>query len=795
MAHNFVNKLREKFQHVNVGNVIGDLCEESINEFCCPSNDDVGILSGKQMNYDIHTKQNKQLFEEMCEKFGDVIINVVIGKYFFRQHDKFLPRLKDALEVNNSLKGKDTDMYHDWELFLNILKDKVLEEINKVKNSNEIEFKGDFPNQLEFKLGEEVLENVGDCYYKEHTENFFLRYYFKKNTDEFVIGLKITDTYCQIIHHSDQMFESLKIAPIVLADNENKSPLVCSLTYNKWNSDTQAFLNNGGHLPNDISIFHYTTIGRFFDSDEPMGYKLYTTCISLGKDSDEMQNAIEELIKRFVNKEESIKFSAQKSLMLKFNETDESEIELSGVDWWCSSSARIMNDDHDHDTMFFDVNTNFSEVFNLVQNRTGGISEYLKDSPQNLLEVVWVCGDSTFLVHLDICIEREKSKDHKYFLSVIPERATMRDDTFHIQYLFNLLLFNVQPSLNFICQTPSPYPFQSDFLTYLRENVLLSNQQDWLKDFLKKEYNGKMDLFKNLVDSTELVMVYLSNILMKSKLSVLPVATFMKFVSILSKEIEFASRDDLKNGSHSISSVVSTGQSKKQRGRPKKVSGNSSVKSTKKSAKHKASKSPEVVPITKRLKSSLVRSCTKEQKQYAIDAMETEDNVNEDNINDEEDNVKTKLIMEEENDHDENWDRKTIVWKPKISKTELPQGAVLLPDALKERIRTHVLDYFERTDTSERKVIERTEKTDKKEVHDFLMNFFETDMFKNTPFKQSFDQEYERRKGAPGRFYGPPLAAQMGMTQIIMKACEFKQYNAPSIPTGSYFYLKRKQGV
>ena len=173
----FVNKLKEKFQHLHVGNVIGELCEESITEFCSPTNDDVDILSRKSINYDYesHTKKQSQLFEEMCENYGDVILNEVIGQYFFRQYDKFLPRLKDALE------GKDTDLYQHWELFLNILRHKVREEINKVKNSNDIEFKGDFPNKLEYTLVEqEALENVGDCYYKEYSGNFFLRYYFKK---------------------------------------------------------------------------------------------------------------------------------------------------------------------------------------------------------------------------------------------------------------------------------------------------------------------------------------------------------------------------------------------------------------------------------------------------------------------------------------------------------------------------------------------------------------------------------------------------------------------------------------
>ena len=326
------------------------------------------------------------------------------------------------------------------------------------------------------------------------------------------------------------MFESMKIAPIVLPDNENNIPLVCSLSYNKWNSDTQRFINNGGHLPNDISIIHDTTIGSFFlDSDEPLGYKLYTTFLSLGKDSDEMKT----LIKRFLNKKESIKFSAQRSLKLTFHETVESEIELSSVNWWHdddhdSSSGTNKVDDH----LNLECNTNFNEIYNSVQNQTGGISKSIKDSSQNLLDVVWVLGDSVLLVsNLKLCIERDTSSktDPKYFLSVAPER-TIREDTYHIQYLFNVLLFSVQPSLNFICQTPSPYEFQPNLLMYLRQDL---NLQDILKDFFKKEYNGKMELFKKLVTSCELGIVYLSNTLIKNKFSVLPVAPFMKWIYLL----------------------------------------------------------------------------------------------------------------------------------------------------------------------------------------------------------------------------------------------------------------------
>ncbi len=791
MATSFVTNFKKNFSEV-----IGDLCEESINEFCSPTMD-VEILSRKSIDLEGRTKMKQQLFEDMCENSGDVILNDVIDSHFFSAgYENITDSLKHSL-------GDDHKYLKDWRHFLKTLKHNVQTAILEGKKSNTFEFKGEFPNQLEYNLVEEEgLENVGDCYYKEHTENCFLRYYFKKDTDEFVIGIRITDTYCQIIHHFNQMFESMKIAPIVLADNENKMPLVCSLTYNKWNSDTQTFINNGGHLPNDISIIHYTTIGRFsFDSDEPLGYKLYNAYITLEKDSVEMKNAIEELIKSFLNKEESVKFESQRSLKLTFHETEESEIELSNVNWWYDndndnkeSSASVSNND---DTLNVDFNTNFAQIYKLMQNRTDGISESVKNSPQNLLEVVWVCGDSTFLVsNLNLCIERDNSTDQKYFLSVAPG-TPMREDTVHIQYLFNVLLFNVQPSLNFICQTPSPYAFQSDFLKYLKEHLPLSIQQDSLKNFFKKEYNGKMDLFNNLVDFTGLVMVYLFNILIKSKLSVLPVATFMKSVYLLLEEIQSAStRDDLTNGMDSTSSIISsTGQGeRKGRGRPTKkkkdpssstFSGNSRVKSEKKNSKHKSLNSPEVVSIAKRLKSSLVRTCTKENKQYDVDAMQVED-----------DNVKTKLMMDqddmqEEDLHDEDWDRKTIVWKPKISKTELPQGACLIPDNLRKDIRKHVLKYFEEIDHHV-KGKGRNEKTEKRDIHEFMMNFLNSDKLKNSQLKQSFDKEYEKRKKGP---YGTPVATQMGMTQIMIRACGFKQYAPPTAPTGTYFYLKKKQGV
>ena len=72
------------------------------------------------------------------------------------------------------------------------------------------------------------------------------------------------------------------------------------------------------------------------------------------------------------------------------------------------------------------------------------------------------------------------------------------------------------------------------------------------------------------------------------------------------------------------------------------------------------------------------------------------------------------------------------------------------------------------------------------------MNFLNLDELKISQLKQSFIEEYRNRLKGP---YGTPVATEMGMTQLIMRAAGFKQYTPPSNPTGTYFYLKKKQGV
>ena len=96
-----------------------------------------------------------------------------------------------------------------------------------------------------------------------------------------------------------------------------------------------------------------------------------------------MKNAIEELIKSFLNKEESVKFESQRSLKLTFHETEESEIELSGVNWWYDNdNDNKESSANNDDTLNVDFNTNFAQIYKLMQNRTDGISESVKNSPK-----------------------------------------------------------------------------------------------------------------------------------------------------------------------------------------------------------------------------------------------------------------------------------------------------------------------------------------------------------------------------------------------------------------------------
>ena len=129
---------------------------------------------------------------------------------------------------------------------------------------------------------------------------------------------------------------------------------------------------------------------------------------------------------------------------------------------------------------------------------------------------------------------------------------------------------------------------------------------------------------------------------------------------------------------------------------------------------------------------------------------------------------KSRLILDSETDG-------CIQWNEKVS--------VQLPDSIKIALREDVLQHFE---------VNLQHKLKKRIVHDFLQELFNSDKWKDSELKKSFDLEYVRRKTAGGNKYGG-TACIGPMYQLVMKSCGFPLYSPPSAPAGiAYYFVEKK---
>jgi hypothetical protein len=631
----------------------------------------------------------------------------------------------------------DSAYFNDWRHFLVTFKSKVRNELDNVKKHVVNEFKGEFPYQLNHTVVETFIENVGHCYYKEHRDTFFLRYYFTLYTDTFVVGIKLTDHYCQIIQYDndEETYKSMKLSPIGTSIDDMNVPLLCNLTYNEWDSETNKFLNHGGNVSNNISVIHYSTICRIpVDSEEyVLGFNLYNMYISIGANSDEMQDEMKDLIKNVLNNSDlGYKEDPTSVLTLRFDKTEKNVFELSGLHRYYD----VVEEQKTSNSKDFD------DVFNIVRNKTGGIAKYLAESFLNFFDVVWFCGDCTLLISkLNIFITRVPSTNYKCFTSVVQQPHNIQ--TNHIQDIFNILLFDVPPCINLTCD-PTVYSIESQYLKTLKDSLPSIIKNTHFKESLQKFYNGKMKLSKQMVNSLELGLVYLSNILI---INDYPISFFIKclyeiFPSGLDMSPEITPDVDPLH-----EAMV---KPKNKRGRPKKNTGNITQSS-------KKMKMSPAETIAARLKSSNQRSCTITREYVQTDAMDMEDP-----------NVKTRLILDSETDG-------CIQWNEKDN--------VQLPDSVKTALRENILQRFE---------VNIQHKIKKKIVHDFLQELFNSDKWKDSELKKSFDMEYARRKTTGGNKYGG--TACMGpMYQLVMKSCGFDLYTPPTAPAGIAYYLEEKK--
>ena len=315
--------------------------------------------------------------------------------------------------------------------------------------------------------------------------------------------------------------------------------------------------------------------------------------------------------------------------------------------------------------------------------------------------------------------------------------------TNHIQDIFNILLFDVPPCINLTCD-PTLYSVESQYLKSLKESLSSYIKNTHFKESLQKFYNGKIKLSKQMVDSLELGLAYLSNILIITDYHV---SFFIKSLyEIFPPGLDQSPVPDVDPLHEKVEEIVKLNN---KRGRPKKNTGNN-TQSTK-----KMKLSPEET-IAARLKSSNQRSCTMTREYVQTDAIE------------EDPNVKTRLILDSETDG-------CIQWNEKVS--------VQLPDSIKIALREDVLQHFE---------VNLQHKLKKRIVHDFLQELFNSDKWKDSELKKSFDLEYVRRKTAGGNKYGG-TACIGPMYQLVMQSCGFKLYAPPTAPAGISYYLAEKK--
>lgn len=719
-GHQFNSKIRKKYTERRIGisaERIESLCLETIEEFC----------QDESISADINrVKERTNLWEQMCSIYGDRIIQNVINEYFFTKQDTWMYDLEKIVS--------DSAYFNDWRHFLVTFKSKVRKELDNVKKHVVNEFKGEFPDQLDHTVVETSIENVGNCYYKEHRDTFFLRYYFTLDTDTFVVGIKLTEHYCQIIQYDNDVktYKSMKLSPIGTSNDDMNIPLLCSLTYNEWDSETNKFLNHGENVSDNISVIHYTTICRIpVDSEEyVLGFNLYNMYISLGANSDEMQDEMKDLINNVLNNSDlAYKEDPTSVLTLRLNKTKKNGFELSGLHRYYDVVEEQQTSN----------SKNFDDVFNRVRNKTGGIAKYLAESFLNFFDVVWFCGDCTLLISkLNIFITCDTSTNYKCFTSVVQQPHTIQ--TNHIQDIFNILLFDVTPCINLTCD-PTVYSIESQYLKTLKDSLPSYIKNTHLKESLQKFYNGKMKLSKQMVNSLELGLVYFSNILI---INDYPISFFIKCLYEI-----FPSGLDMSPEITPDVDPLHEVKPKNKRGRPKKKTGK-----LQKSIKMKMS--PEET-IAARLKSSNQRSCTITREDVETDVMDIEDP-----------NVKTQLILDSETDG-------CIQWNEKDN--------VQLPDSVKTALRKDVLQRFE---------VNLQHKIKKRIVHDFLQELFNSDKWKDSELKKSFDVEYARRKLAGGNKYGG-LDSIGPMYQLVMNSCGFPVYSPPSAPAGIAYYLREKK--
>ena len=614
-----------------------------------------------------------------------------------------------------------------------------------------------------------MIVEEDELYYKEHIEekSLFLRYYYRKDSNAFFLGIKITHVFSQIIVYckKTQKYESIKFCPIVTPNAiscPSSSSIVntsClfSLSYNEWDfdlasMDLQSILSENSNL----YVKHKTSIHR--NARPPLEYELFDKfTIDDTPGFKEILTKVVDTYEKYITdsipmgltlsalsivKGDQITVLPPKLLCLSFTKTDDNQLRVSTIDS-CEkkNKKKTVKSTNASKTS---LNSDFNSIFKKINKSKTGL---ICDSPETFFDVVWFCGDCVSLVdNIKVFVDCDE-QDNKCFLSHIDESD---DITCHIQYLFNIFLFQKKEKLNVSCESMN----SSDFSKFL-ERELQSVIGSSFTKYIQETYKNNKKQITRFVGLVELTVAYMSNIFVVDKYK------FLSFVESVYNMFDITG--DLSNEE----------TQKISKKRPISTRVDTSVKRQK------------LIPrSSKRLE--------KADSNHLGGAPAKETPL----IPPDEPPVKTRLDMDSELQKDDSNsmlddDTNTVIDDTHTVIKWNDDSIVDLPQSVKDVITDYVFQSYKYDEN-----LKKNDLTPKKEITQLVENFMNSNdnrlqfpAFKK--FKSSYDAELNRRTRMSGNRYGGAKANGM-LIQLVMKACGINVYCPKSIPAGTKYYLKEK---
>ena len=348
---------------------------------------------------------------------------------------------------------------------------------------------------------ESIDDNDTNYFKQKLDDSCFLRYYYDKENDTFVLGIKITKTYIHIIVY-DSCYKSIKLNPLISGINW--------FTYNEWNFKMEK-LNSIVEKDDEmeLAIKHFTTASNLNDIGNLLGNDIFNAYHSFGLFGSSNQQFIESL-EKFVkdlstttdglNKLFSLKLDSERLLELKFCNNAKKELELVSITHNDNSnvgkkSTKGTSTESNGKSNRDDLNMNFNTLFSKLNNLPKGFTEYFK--PDNFFDIVWFCGDCALLKQNNLGMNVYEDKHS--LLSIDNDTDNIRQN---VRDVFNVVFFN--NTINTEWKVNGTKMLCSSILT----------NQDYKDIFFK--YIG-VHMSKEFLFYVESISGYLTNILLNEK--------------------------------------------------------------------------------------------------------------------------------------------------------------------------------------------------------------------------------------------------------------------------------------